>query len=152
MYFERLLTLSERKLSFLRQDELVRRCKASPVYRCEPNGGGTVEACVQVGSTEYQLEFWFEPGEDEHTGLFWQVASTDDDGDSAGCGGTYITTQVPLNPVALVAALSATFGLDPDQVARDAVDLHAYWRGEGIDDFSHCPPHLVDKYRLISRN
>jgi hypothetical protein len=152
LYFDRLLTLPERKLNFLPLDEMVRRCKTSAYYRSEPNGGGKVEACVQIGSTEYQLEFWFEPSDDEHTGFFWQVNEADEQGQFGGGDGHYVTTQVPLTPVALVASLAATFGLDPEQVARDAVDLHAYWQGEDLDDFSCCPLHLADKYRLIPRN
>lgn len=159
MNFNDITTSTEQRHGFIDASVLMARCLEDNNYLKAVDGtsgevgGGTCAAEIYFKETVYSLMAYRNldaATNDLGTGFYWLVDEFEGTGKSKCTGEVPLKDFVPLSTTAMFASLASTFGLCPEQLAKEAVNHHAYCQGELIFDFSKPKKDLLAQYRFIS--
>jgi hypothetical protein len=115
-------TPEEHETSYVRASTLYRRYLAKwPSFRAANSHEMAGMQCVGFKGVDYSIVVSFDPDDATQNGVFWSAIKNQEEI-------AFIPlTQVPLGPRATLISLSAHFGINPDLLFAEALDLYGYW-------------------------
>lgn len=120
--FEEFATAAERAATFADADRFYARYLAK-YPSLGADGAHELAGLTSVGfdGVDYSLAVSVDPDDAHQTGIFWSAIKSQEE------LAFIAVKQVPLSPRAALVSLSAHFGLNPDLLFAQAIELHAYW-------------------------